>query len=175
MFHPNVITRSWLKQLSAFLPTQVIMLINNQITSYVVYIVRFRFEPPFLKWKRSSSTLAFSLCFRNDLLLFTRSSRIRRANVGSHVIIFKSLRFGPFTLKRNPRFFKLKRGRCIFESLLSTYGINDISAHTSDQCLYRSSAGINRSESDSNDIISLCLYRIVVVWTLLFFNIENDF
>ncbi len=39
-----------------------------------------------------------------------------------------------------------------------------------------SSAGKNRSESDSNDIVSLCLYHyIVVVWTLLFFNIENDF
>ncbi len=43
------------------------------------------------------------------LLLFTRSLRIRSANVGSHVIIFKSLSFGPFTLKHNPEFFKLKR------------------------------------------------------------------
>ncbi len=44
------------------------------------------------------------------MLLFTRSSRIRSANVGSHAIVFKSLRFGPFTLKRNPGVFKLKRG-----------------------------------------------------------------
>ncbi len=44
------------------------------------------------------------------MLLFTRSSRIRSANVGNHAIVFKSLRFGPFTLKRNPRVFKLKRG-----------------------------------------------------------------
>ncbi len=44
------------------------------------------------------------------LLLFRRSSRIRSANVGSHAIVFKSFRFGPFTLKRNPRVFKLKRG-----------------------------------------------------------------
>ncbi len=39
------------------------------------------------------------------------------------------------------------------------------------QCLYRSTAEKNHSESDSNDIVSLCLF----VWTLLFFNIENDF
>ncbi len=44
------------------------------------------------------------------MLLFTRSLRIHSANVGSHAIIFKSLRFGPFTLKRNPGVFKLKRG-----------------------------------------------------------------
>ncbi len=44
------------------------------------------------------------------MLLFTRSSRIRRENVGGHDIIFKSLRFGPFTLKRNPGVFKVKRG-----------------------------------------------------------------
>ncbi len=31
-----------------------------------------------------------------------------------------------------------------------------------------------KSESDSNDIVSLCLY-IPVVRTLLLFNIENDF
>ncbi len=33
------------------------------------------------------------------LLLFTRSSRIRRANVGRHAIVFKSLRFAPFTFQ----------------------------------------------------------------------------
>ncbi len=44
------------------------------------------------------------------MLMFTRSSRTRSANVDSHAIVFKSLRFGPFTLKRNPRVFKLKRG-----------------------------------------------------------------
>ncbi len=44
------------------------------------------------------------------LLLFTRSSRIRSANVDSHAIVFKSLRFVPFTLKRNPGVFKLKQG-----------------------------------------------------------------
>ncbi len=31
-------------------------------------------------------------------------------SVGSHAIVFKSLRFGPFTLKRNPGVFKLNRG-----------------------------------------------------------------
>ncbi len=44
------------------------------------------------------------------MLLFTWSSRILRVNVGSHTIIFKSLCFGPFTLKRNPRVLNLKRG-----------------------------------------------------------------
>ncbi len=44
------------------------------------------------------------------MLLFTRSSRIRRANVGSQAILFKSLSFGPFTLKRYPGVFKLKWG-----------------------------------------------------------------
>ncbi len=44
------------------------------------------------------------------MLLFTRSSRMRRANVGSYAIVFKSLCFGLFTLKHNPRVFKLKRG-----------------------------------------------------------------
>ncbi len=44
------------------------------------------------------------------MLLFTRSSRIRSANLGSHAIIFKSLCFAPFTQKRNPGVFKLKRG-----------------------------------------------------------------
>ncbi len=31
-------------------------------------------------------------------------------NVGSHALTFNSLRFDPFTLKRNPGVFKLKRG-----------------------------------------------------------------
>jgi len=31
-------------------------------------------------------------------------------NVNVHAIVFKSLRFGPFTLKHNPGVFKLKRG-----------------------------------------------------------------
>ncbi len=35
------------------------------------------------------------------MLLFTRSSRIRRANVGNYAIVFKSLCFGPFKLKCN--------------------------------------------------------------------------
>ncbi len=30
-------------------------------------------------------------------------------------------------------------------------------------------------ESDSNEIDSLCFVIIVVVWTMLFFNIDNDF
>ncbi len=30
-------------------------------------------------------------------------------------------------------------------------------------------------ESDSNEIVSLCFVIIVVVWTMLFFNIDNDF
>ncbi len=44
------------------------------------------------------------------MLLFTQSSRIRRVNVGSHAIVFKSLHFGLFTLKGNPGVFKLKQG-----------------------------------------------------------------
>ncbi len=48
--------------------------------------------------------------FNNEYdVIFIRSSRIHRANVGSHAIIFKSLWFGPFTLKCNPGVFKLKR------------------------------------------------------------------
>ncbi len=42
-------------------------------------------------------------------------------NVGSHAIIFKSLHFGPFTLKCNPGVFKLKWGLQRFQkSLFST-------------------------------------------------------
>ncbi len=51
------------------------------------------------------------------MLSFTQLSRIRSANVGSHAIVFKSLRFGSLTLKRNPRFFKLKRGLQRFKRL----------------------------------------------------------
>ncbi len=43
-------------------------------------------------------------------MMFTWSSRIRSANVGSHAIVFKSLHFVPFTLKRNTGVFKLKWG-----------------------------------------------------------------
>ncbi len=43
------------------------------------------------------------------------------------------------------------------------------------QCFYCSSAGKNHSENDFHDIVSLCIYRCGVVWTLLFFNIDNDF
>ncbi len=49
------------------------------------------------------------------MLLFTQSSRIRRENVGSHAIVFKS--FGPFTLKHNPGVLKLKRVCSAFKSL----------------------------------------------------------
>ncbi len=61
------------------------------------------------------------------LLLFTQSSRIRSGYVGSHAIVFKSLRFGPFTLKRNPGVFKLKRGLQRFQkSQFSTWSsVND--------------------------------------------------
>ncbi len=46
----------------------------------------------------------------------TQWSRIRRVNVGSHAIVFKTLCFGPFTLKCSPGVFKLKRGlQRIFE------------------------------------------------------------
>ncbi len=48
------------------------------------------------------------------MLLFTQSSRICRMNVGSHAIVFKSLRFGRFTLKHNPQSFQTKTG---FKSL----------------------------------------------------------
>ncbi len=57
---------------------------------------------------------------RSMMLLFTRSSRIHRANVGSHAIIFKSLCFGPLTLKRNPRVFKLKRVCSILKRVENT-------------------------------------------------------
>ncbi len=58
---------------------------------------------------------------RSMMLLFTRLSRICRANVGSHAIVFKSLRFGPFTLELYPRVFKLKRGlQHFFNSQFST-------------------------------------------------------
>ncbi len=52
------------------------------------------------------------------MLLFKQSSRILRENVGSHAIVFKSLRFGPFTLKCNPGVFKLKRGLQCFQKSL---------------------------------------------------------
>ncbi len=56
------------------------------------------------------------LNYENDVIVYT-SSRIRRANVGSHPIIFKNIRFGPFTVKRYPRVFKLKRSlRCFQKS-----------------------------------------------------------
>jgi len=61
-------------------------------------------------------------CSLVSMLLFTRSTRIRRANVGSHAIVFKSLCFGPFILKRNPGVFKLKRGLQHFrKSLFSRF------------------------------------------------------
>ncbi len=44
------------------------------------------------------------------ILLITRSSRICRANVGNHAIVFKNICFGPFTPKHNPGVFKLKQG-----------------------------------------------------------------
>ncbi len=46
---------------------------------------------------------------------FTRSSRILRANVGSHAIVFKSFRFGQFTLK--PRSFQNKTGSAAFSKV----------------------------------------------------------
>ncbi len=49
------------------------------------------------------------------MLLFTQSSRIRRANVCSHAIVFKSLRFGPFTLKHYPGVFDLNRVCSVFK------------------------------------------------------------
>ncbi len=50
-----------------------------------------------------------------SMIFFTWPSRIHRENVGSHAIVFKSLCFGPFTLKRNPGVFKLKRGLQCFQ------------------------------------------------------------
>ncbi len=56
------------------------------------------------------------LNYENYVIVYMSSS-IRRANVGSHPIIFKSIRFGPFTVKRYPRVFKLKRSlRCFQKS-----------------------------------------------------------
>ncbi len=54
------------------------------------------------------------------MLLFTWSSRISIENVGRQAIVFKSLRFGPFTLKRNPGVFKLKRGLQRFQKSFLT-------------------------------------------------------
>ncbi len=56
-------------------------------------------------------SMGTTLCM---MLLFTQSSRICRVNVGSHAIVFKSLRFGRFTLKHNHRSFQTKTG---FKSL----------------------------------------------------------
>ncbi len=50
------------------------------------------------------------------LLLFTR---IRRANVGSHAIVFKSLSFAPFSLKHNPQSVYTKTGSAAFFKSLS--------------------------------------------------------
>ncbi len=50
------------------------------------------------------------------LLLFTRSSRIRRAYVGSHAIVFKSLHFGPFALKHK-KSFQTKTGSAAFSKV----------------------------------------------------------
>ncbi len=61
------------------------------------------------------------------LLLFTRSSRIRRANVARHAIVFKRLCFGLFTLKINPGAFKLKRGlQCFQKSPFSTSEMSSV-------------------------------------------------
>jgi len=50
------------------------------------------------------------------MVLFIQLSRIRRANVGSHTILFKSLRFGPFTLKviKITLSFQIKTGSAAF-------------------------------------------------------------
>ncbi len=50
----------------------------------------------------------------STMLLFKRSSRICRENVGSHAIIFKSLCFGPFTLKLQPQSFQTKEESAAF-------------------------------------------------------------
>ncbi len=52
------------------------------------------------------------------MLLFTWLSRMHRENVGSLANVFKSLRFGPFTLKRNPGVFKLKRDLHHFQKVV---------------------------------------------------------
>ncbi len=57
------------------------------------------------------------------MLLFTQSSRMRRTNVGSLAIVYKSFIFGPFKLKHNPGVFKLERGLQRFQkSLFSRVG-----------------------------------------------------
>ncbi len=48
------------------------------------------------------------------MLLFTWSSRIRRANVGSHVIVFKSLPFWSVYTETLPRSFQIKTGSAAF-------------------------------------------------------------
>ncbi len=64
--------------------------------------------------------------YNNDIHIYGYNNVIGRqgyamllvANVGSHAIVFKSLRFGPLTLKRNPGVFKLKRGLQHFQMSL---------------------------------------------------------
>ncbi len=52
------------------------------------------------------------------MLLFTRSSRMRRANVGSYDIIFKSLCFGLFTLKQKSAFKLAKKYKLTFVMII---------------------------------------------------------
>ncbi len=52
------------------------------------------------------------------MLLFTRSSRINGENVGSHANIFKSLRFGLFTLKGNSGSLQRKTGSAAFSKVV---------------------------------------------------------
>ncbi len=53
----------------------------------------------------------------HDVIVYT----VVKDTQSSHAIVFKSLRFGPFTLKRNPEVFQIKRGLQRFQkSLFST-------------------------------------------------------
>ncbi len=46
----------------------------------------------------------------HDVIVYTVIKDTQSKNVGSHAIVFKRLCFYPFTLKHNPRVYKLKRG-----------------------------------------------------------------
>ncbi len=56
-------------------------------------------------------------------------------NLGSHVIIFNSLRFGLFTLKRNLRVFKLKRGLQCFDLENAGVSVKDRRNHSKSYAL----------------------------------------
>ncbi len=57
------------------------------------------------------------LCVKKNKKMLITKKRICRENVGRHAIVFKSLHFDPFTLKRKPGVFKLNGVCSVFKSL----------------------------------------------------------